>query len=235
MFNFSVSVPRCLSQFICSPGSLTLILATGMLSSTALMPSATYGDESPTLPSQPGGPRSGAGICVLSPGRLETDNTIWSDRPVFLWHTENPELVEMETIQLIDNTGEIIWEKPLSPTDEMAVYDGEPLQPGQMYTWQLIWNVEDNTTRSLEEQEYEADFLIMSTDARRTQIAAELDQLTGGASDAAIATNQAEFLAQQGLWSDAFGALQTVETSSPEIAAKLAAWTNAVCGAAASN
>ena len=231
MFNFSASVQlRRLSRLICNFRSLTSILVTGMLSSTVLAPSATYGDESPTLPSQPGGPRSGAGICVLSPGRLEADGTILSDRPIFLWYTENPELVEMETIQLIDDTGEIVWEKPLSPSDEMAVYDGEPLQPGQTYTWQLIWNVEDNSSRSLEEQEYEADFLVMSPDDRRMQIAAELDQLANGASDAAIATNQAEFLAQQGLWSDAFGTLQSVETPSPEIAAKLVAWTNAFCG-----
>jgi hypothetical protein len=231
MFNFNASVHhRCLSRFKFNYHLLALsLLVIGISGASSFIAQA---DEPVSIPPQPGGARSGAGVCVLSPGRLEADSTIWSDRPVFLWHTENPELVEMETIQLIDDTGEIVWEKPLSPNDEMAVYDGEPLQPGQMYTWHLVWNVEDNNTRLLSEQEYEAEFLVMSTDDRRTEIADELDQLTNGVGDAAIATNQAEFLAQQGLWSDAFGTLQTVEASSPEITTKLVVWTNAVCGIA---
>ena len=172
--------------------------------------------------SQPGG-RDG-GVCAVSPGLLETENTVWSDRPLFLWQIKAEGIV-MQRLIVTDQNGRILWEKPLAATDQSAVYAGQPLQPGQFYQWQLEWTVAGETKPA------DHAFQVMAPD-RRQPISAQLQSLKASeASAETIAQQQAYYLTDPKnlLWSDALKQLYTVENPSRLTTQIIQTWMNEVC------
>lgn len=147
-----------------------------------------------------------SGICVLSPSVIATD-IIWSDRPLFIWQGV------AKQIQLAPlGRSERLWEQPIEAQAKSVRYDGSALQPGEIYQWEL-WG-ESNTQTSLI-------FQVMEPN-QRAQIAAQLQaiesQLTAsGATPEAIALRQAQFFADQNLWSDALQLLYAIEPASPPV------------------
>lgn len=173
------------------------------------------------------------GMCVVSPGLLEAENAVWSDRPLFLWQIKT-EGITPKQLAVIDQDGRIIWEKALAPADQSAIYTGQALQPGQFYQWRLEWTVEG--TEGSTEKAANYTFQVMASD-RRDQIAAELQALTrqlqaSGASATAIIQQQADYLIEQEkpLWSDALKLLYTVENPSAETVQKIEKLMNDFCG-----
>lgn len=167
------------------------------------------------------------GICIVSPGLLEQENVIWSDRPLFLW--ESGEDVTPQQLQLADQEGRIVWEQSLTETAQSAVYDGTALQPEQLYQWQLTWSVQGE----IKSADYT--FWVMETN-QRNQITQELQTLTRqlqslGMSAEEIAHRHADYLIQQPepLWSDALQILHAVENPSMETTQKIQDWINAAC------
>jgi hypothetical protein len=179
---------------------------------------------------QPGGRGAGT-LCAVAPGLLEQQNIIWSDRPLFLWKA-SPKVM-LQQIQLADQSGKILWEKSLATTDQSALYEGQPLQPGQFYTWWLYWTLQDakHTAGS-------ADYTFQLMEAApQQQIASELQTLTqrlqaSGEDAETIANQKADYLASrsQPLWSDALKVLHTIENPSSQTTQKLQLWINTACG-----
>ena len=158
-------------------------------------------------PRQHLGGRGDSGICLVSPGLLEQENVIWSDRPLFLWKIMS-EAVAMQRLEVLDDQdGKIMWDKPLAATDKSVVYAGQALQPGQYYQWRLTWTVRGTANSA------SYTFQVMDSD-RRNSITSQLK--ASGASQEAIAIRQANVLLHQPepLVSDALQILYTADTLS---------------------
>jgi hypothetical protein len=156
---------------------------------------------------------------------------IWSDRPLFLWQA-SPKVM-LQQIQLVDSSKRILWQKSLAATDQSALYVGQPLQPGQFYTWRLQWTLQD-TEHSAGSADYT--FQLMEPQQQQ-QIASELQTLTqrlqaSGEDAETIANQQADYLVtrSQPLWSDALKVLYTIENPSSQTTQKLQLWINTACG-----
>ncbi|MBD3884704.1 DUF928 domain-containing protein [Phormidium tenue FACHB-886] len=153
----------------------------------------------------PGLSRSG-GFCPISPGLVETD-TIWSDRPLFIWQGA------VEQIQLRVLGGQdILWRQTLNPQQHSVVYSGPALLPGQIYQWELLGQSNANVSFV---------FQVMELD-QRVPIAAQIQEIEAEASaDRAskegIAMEQAQYFANQNLWSDALQVLYSIDPPSPKI------------------
>ncbi|MBD2741857.1 hypothetical protein [Coleofasciculus sp. FACHB-1120] len=166
-----------------------------------------------------GGGRGGA-ICAIAPGKLvDADSLhakpgeileIWSDRPLFLWN------IQGGTVKRIDlsrqgNKG-VLWYRPIAPEQTRAVYDEEPLQPGQLYEWYLYASAPYPIQIGFV-------FQVMESE-RRDRITAELTALEErfkGASEETIALEKANYFAERELWSDALQQLYSVPKPSAEL------------------
>jgi hypothetical protein len=188
------------------------------------------------------GGRGDNSICVIAPGLLERQNIVWSDRPLFLWNASSK--ISLQQLVVIDQTGKVLWQKPLAATAQSALYAGQPLQPGQFYTWQLQWteqnaeatagSINEPTARGTNEYTANYTFQLMEPEQQR-QIATELQTLTRplhSASAETIATQQADYLVNQPepLWSDALRILYLIENPSRQTTQKLQSWVSAACG-----
>lgn len=154
---------------------------------------------------------SRSNLCAISPGQVGNTDQVWSDRPMFLWQGNVNQIIVREFDSQDD-----LWSKNVpsraSLTTYQIPYDGLPLQPGQLYTWQLI--ADDSATT-----EYTFEVLPAEERDRITTDLQALDvQLrTTNPSDEAIALEYAQYFAQQRLWSDALNALYRSESRSPEL------------------
>lgn len=153
-------------------------------------------------------------ICPITPGLLESPNTIWSDRPMFIWQGEVSQL----TIYLYDSFNsdreqQLLWSQTFTPQSPVSkfhhlAYTGKALQPGQSYDWETII---PSTSRD------RYTFQVMAS-RERDRISTELIALenklkTKRVSAEEIALEKANYFAQQGLWSDALQ--QIYSTPSP--------------------
>lgn len=174
------------------------------------------------------GGRGEGTICVVSPGLLERQNAIWSDRPLFVWNA--PPEVTMQKLEVIDQNRRLVWEKSLAAADQTARYDGQPLQSGQFYTWRLYWR--------LQNAQYSADYTFQLIEAtQRNQITADLQSLTrqlpgSQSSTEAIATQQVDYLLNRAepLWSDALQVLYSIDNPSNQTTQQIQDWIRTACG-----
>jgi hypothetical protein len=144
-------------------------------------------------------------ICVVAPGLLESTPTIWSDRPVFIWQGTGQEIRVRDR-----ETQALLWSKAIVSTDQAIVYDGEPLQMGRLYQWQVVGDSTDPAAAP-----YWNTFEVMSVE-RRVPITMELDAIETRMMDESLGTialAKSNYLAEQGLWSDAFKMLYEVGLS----------------------
>ncbi|NJP09190.1 MAG: hypothetical protein HC866_06625 [Leptolyngbyaceae cyanobacterium RU_5_1] len=183
----------------------------------------------------PRGSRGGL-LCPVSPGILEREFVIWSDRPLFLWqaNTRQTKLQKLELLQAgtLDYNAEILWEKSLSPASQNVEYDGQALQPGQNYQWQLTWN-QQNQNQQWRSYKLNRQFRVMAA-PERNQIAADLQTLATQlrarkVSDEAIAIRQAKYFVDRGLLSDAFQVLYMIKNPSTETATAVQELIDSVC------
>lgn len=158
-------------------------------------------------------------LCPISPGMLGETGMIWSDRPLFIWQGQ----VSNITLRPMARR-EILWQQPIADGAQTTAYTGEPLQPGQLYVWQLT------------DAAGSSNYVFQLLEApERDRISRELQTLEtqlkdNGASEEAIAIERARYLAQQGLWSDVLETLETVDTPSAELAQTVAEMTRYLCG-----
>lgn len=138
--------------------------------------------------------------CAISPGIVGDRDQVWNDRPLFLWKGQAEQLVVQDFY-----SDAMVWSQDIDQVESSMgaiAYAGPALQPDQLYRWQLIQNGAV-ATRGL--------FSVMGGD-RRSEIEVALNRLhqelvAAQASEATITLKKAEFLGNQGLWSDAFALL----------------------------
>lgn len=165
---------------------------------------------------RPGGGRGE--ICEIAPVKLVDPNSkeegnieIWSDRPLFLWGIKKG---TAKQIQLFRQGNEKpLWSRDIKAGETKVIYDGEALQPGQIYEWQLSALVPFLKKSS------GVKFQVMESQ-KRDRISKELTALEErlkGSSQETIAMEKADYFAQQGLWSDALRELYLVSAPSAEL------------------
>ena len=153
---------------------------------------------------------SRSNICEITPGLLGETNLIYSDRPLFLWQGTVPQVeVNLFTPFSLETEQEVFWSQTVSKTNSI-LYSGEPLQPGQIYDWEIVVDSATNRRR--------ISFQIMET-AERNRIYGELEQLeneltNSGATNEEIILVKAKYFAKKDLWSDTLQQLSDIETAS---------------------
>ena len=155
-----------------------------------------------------------ASVCAIAPTAqfMDTTNLIWSDRPRFIWQGT------VRRIELLARGADKpMWSKTIGENDKSVVYDGEPLQPGQRYTWRL------STSSEGDNFELSRTFRIMSR-PERDKIAADLTQLENqlkaeNATAEEIALERANYFAakERRLWSDALQEVYGIRNPSEEV------------------
>ena len=112
---------------------------------------------------------SRSSICEITPGLLGETNIIYSDRPLFLWQGTVPQVeIYLYTPFSLETEQEVLWSQTVASNSDSILYPGEPLQPGQIYDWEIVVDSVTNRRR--------ISFQIMET-AERDRISGELEQL----------------------------------------------------------
>lgn len=146
--------------------------------------------------------RSGE-LCPMSPGLVGTDQ-VWNDQPLFMWQGTVNQIVLKDF-----ESGEELWNQPVDSAAQQITYTGSALPPG-LYQWELS-NAAGSSSSFI--------FEIIGGDQRQ-QIASSLQELESQISnktseEKALAT--ADYFMQQGLWSDAFQVLYSINNPSTEV------------------
>jgi hypothetical protein len=210
VFKFNVKLMLFwLSPILLLPLSLTLVPSPApLLASPLIADSGSWlADWLRKKPTQRSVVR-GDQICAVAPGLLESTPTIWSDRPVFIWQGTGQEVRVRDR-----ETQALLWSKSIGSTDQAIVYDGEPLQAGRLYQWQVVGDATD-----LSAAPYWNTFEVMSVE-QRAPITTELGAIETrmmNESLGTIALAKSNYLAEQGLWSDALKMLYEARLS-PDI------------------
>ncbi len=153
---------------------------------------------------------SRSNICEVTPGLLGETNLIYSDRPLFLWQGTIPQVdIYLYTPFSLDTEQEVFWSQTVASNNSI-LYSGEPLQPGQIYDWEIVVDSATNRRR--------ISFQVMEA-AERDRISRELEQIESeltisGATSEEIILAKANYFAQQDLWSDALQQLSSLENLS---------------------
>lgn len=163
-----------------------------------------------------GGTRGG--ICLITPVAL-----LWSDRPLFVWDAK----VGKIEVWLVDQP-RLLWSQVLPANSQSALYQGEPLQPGQTYEV-ILYDAAGNP----QNQQFYPRFTLVEG-SKRQQIQADLAQqaarLKAKRSTAeAIGLEQAIYFSEQELWSDAFQTIYAVPNPSAELHQFIQQTTQAAC------
>jgi hypothetical protein len=164
-----------------------------------------------------GGSRSES-ICQIAPERLHEESTVvkvWSLTPLFVWNGDLGKLGRIEVIQR--NPQKYTWNTFFKPQNQSIFYQGEPLEPGQEYQW--------NISSYRDPKHPQINSLIIFRvigSPERDNIAAELASLETElakqkASVEIIALHRAKYFAEKELWADTFRELMSVENPSPEL------------------
>ncbi|MEM9569186.1 MAG: hypothetical protein AAF974_12865 [Cyanobacteria bacterium P01_E01_bin.34] len=141
--------------------------------------------------------------CPYSPGLVGANDTIWSDRPVFLWRSTG------QTLSVYDyETDELLWQQQVEAGTEAVTYGGAPLQAGGLYRWVLMHP---------QTSDFTATFLVMEA-TEREALSAELSQAQERWTAANLpateqALERAMFFSDRRLWSDALQELHAVRDS----------------------
>ncbi len=159
-------------------------------------------------------------ICQIAPAKLVDRNAkeetpdiqeVWSESPLFVWTIKRG---TAQKIQLfVQGNEEPLWSPDIKAGETKVVYDGKPLQPGQIYEWQLS-ALAPAPTKSAGVR-----FKVMDSQ-KRDRISAELRQLEErlkGASQETMALEKANYFTKEGLWSDALRELYSVPKPSAEL------------------
>ena len=161
---------------------------------------------------------SRSNICEITPGLVGENNIIYSDRPLFLWQGKAPKVkIYLYTPFSLEIEQEVLWSQTVASNSESIFYTGEPLQPGQIYDWEIVVDSATNRRR--------ISFQVMEAEQRR-RITSELAQLEteltiSGANTEEITLAQANYFAERDLWSDALQKIYSIESSSADLISQI--------------
>lgn len=212
-----------------------LLVISGLVLASAIVPVIEFSNLSPTAPAAaqfwtwfgrrpqvPLGTRSG--ICPMTPGLLDKDFTVISDRPLFAWQGTATKL----TVRDFKTKAEI-WSTTLAPNIQQIAYGGTvPLQPNRIYQWQLL----GTSSTSSDSARWET-VAVMSQEQRDQHLASlkSIEQKAKNSSPEAVVNAKLEYLLapDRRLWSDAVQLLSDVKNPSPEFAQNRKAFMAGLC------
>jgi hypothetical protein len=170
-----------------------------------------------------GGSRGGY-ICTLAPDRLydrETTVKVWSVKPLFAWKGNLEGFGRIKVKQF--GVKKPLWEAAIATPDSSELlyqeitYQGEALQPGQSYTWEL-----SIARKSQRPTTYSPVIFDVIDATERDELDADLEriesQLSAQRSPAeVIAWHRASYFAERELWADALREASSVKERSPAL------------------
>ena len=169
---------------------------------------------------------SRSNICEVTPGLLGETNLIYSDRPLFLWQGETPNLsLNLYSPFSLEQEQQIIWSQAIASNERKILYTGEALEPGKIYDWEIIADSAANRRR--------ISFQVMS-ESQRDRISRELarreTELTNsGATTEEIALAKTIYFAERDLWSDALQIIYSLENYSSSLSFEAQAMIDYLC------
>jgi hypothetical protein len=199
-----------------------LLIVSGLVVGSAIAPVIEFSTLSPSAPASaqfwswfgrrprvPLGTRSG--VCPMTPGLLDKDFAVISDRPLFAWQGKAVKL----TVRDFQTKAEV-WSTSIDPNVQQIAYgNADALQPERIYQWQILG--ENPTSTDLSRWEVLA---VMPTAERDRHLAnlKEIEQKEKNRDAEAIANAKLAYLLDpdRGLWSDAVQVLSEVKNPSPE-------------------
>ncbi len=185
-------------------------------------------DEDPPVTPKDGASRGG--FCLVSPGLIEVEEKISDTRPTFIWNTRptfiwQGELRRIEIRPANNNeevlwaeNEEVLWAEKVQDNQQIIIYNGEPLQPGNTYDWlpfdsttseAYIWDLRRITFKVMDVLE-------------RQVITQELEKLDtrlkqAKATPETIALAKVKFWAERNLFSDALSEAFALKNPSTEL------------------
>lgn len=169
---------------------------------------------------------SRSNICEITPGLFGETNSIYSDRPLFLWQGMTSNLtINLYSPFSFDADQELLWTQTVKEASQNVLYTGEALQPGKIYDWEVVVDSQANRRR--------ISFQIMEQE-KRDRISQELAQLEtdltiSGATQEEIILAKANYFAQKDLWSDSLQQLYSLETASGKAIANTEEMVSYIC------
>lgn len=168
-------------------------------------------------------------ICLITPGYGET-RAIWSDRPLFAWQADDGRDVGRIVVRQADMRT-VIWSQSLAANQLSAVYQGNPLQPGQTYEVLFFYSTGEPI---ITDEDFNPKFTVLEA-SERTQIAAawsqEETQLKAQkATPETIAIHKAIHFSQQNLWSDALQSIYLLPQKSSQLTQLIQSASAEACG-----
>ncbi len=177
--------------------------------------------EDPPVTPKEGTTREGNGsLCLVSPGLIEVEDKISDTRPTFIWNTR-PTFIWQGQLQLIEirpaNSEQVLWAEKVQDNQQIIIYNGEPLQPGNTYHWRVF----DSSNSEYSFPTLRETFRVMDV-LEREVITQELEKLDTGLKQAkatpeTIALAKVKFWAERNLFSDALSEAFTVKNPSNEL------------------
>jgi hypothetical protein len=175
-------------------------------------------------------------ICTLAPERLydrETVVKVWSRKPLFIWKGNLGGRGRIKVKQRGDKKP--LWEIAIAPSDlslpyQSTTYQGEALQPGRSYTWEL-----SSARKSQRPTSYSPVIFETLASSEWHQIDAELEQiearlLARQSSAEAIALHRVNYFAEKELWADALREAMSISERSPALQQFTQDIANLFCG-----
>ncbi len=145
-------------------------------------------------------------LCLLAPARPGQETAIWHQNPVFVWRGE---IARMEVADSVSQA--IVWEYEPTSGQTSAQYEGEPLQAGRSYFWQVYGDINSTSPAVF------PPFEVMSS-IRHRLIAnglAVAESKVEGPENSAIA--RTEYFALRDLPADALQSLFLIESTNEEL------------------
>ncbi|MGB3790657.1 MAG: hypothetical protein WA949_21800 [Phormidesmis sp.] len=161
---------------------------------------------------------SRGGLCLLAPARPGQETVVWHQNPVFVWRGE---IARMEVVDSVSQA--VVWEYEPASGQTSAQYEGEPLQAGRSYLWQIYGDIESTSPTVF------PPFKIMSS-IRRRLIAnglAVAESKVEGPEKSAIA--RTEYFALRDLPADALQSLFLIESTNEELVEARQGTVNRLC------
>ena len=174
-------------------------------------------DEDPPVIPKDGASRGG--LCLVSPGLIEVEEKISDTRPTFIWNTR-PTFIWQGELRRIEirpaNSEEVLWAEKVQDNQQIIIYNGESLKPGNTYYWRIYDSSASETFPTLR-----ITFRVMDA-LEREVITQELEKLDTGLKQAkakpeTIALAKVKFLAERNLFSDALSEAFALKNPSTEL------------------
>ncbi len=170
-------------------------------------------DEDPPVTPKEGATREGIrSFCLVSPGLIEVEGKIWNTSPTFIWQGK------LQRIEIRPaNSEEVLWAEKVQDNQQIIIYNGESLKPGNTYYWRIY----DSSTSEYSFPTLRITFRVMDV-LEREVITQELEKLDtrlkqAKATPETIALAKVKFWAERNLFSDALSEAFALKNPSTEL------------------